>query len=332
MKNKITLNHLKFKNIVKFMNFIKNNHYKNHILAKNKKVINWFYRDKKKLNFIVALKNNDILGVQGFIPFSKFDKKIKKICFLSYWRVKLSKEVGIGLRLFHMLKKQNYDFLGVLGLKKSLLNYHRWQGFKTGKLNHHFFINGDLKKKTIIKNNFIVDYKKIKTQINLLNKKNINFIDDNIFKFQFPEKTKKYLTERYLKNDFYQYKLYNIKSTQINLILVLRVIKVLNIKILKLVDLIGDDININLIGSSMQKLLKKHKAEYLDFYSYGVNKKKLELAGFLNRWKTNEIIPDHFEPYENKNIDIYYGFITKTKKRVRFFKGDGDMDRPSIFN
>ena len=79
MKNKITLNHLKFKNIVKFMNFIKNNHYKNHILAKNKKVINWFYRDKKKLNFIVALKNNDILGVQGFIPFSKFDKKIKKI-------------------------------------------------------------------------------------------------------------------------------------------------------------------------------------------------------------------------------------------------------------
>ena len=43
------------------------------------------------------------------------------------------------------------------------------------------------------------------------------------------------------------------------------------------------------------------------------------------------IIPNHFEPFERKNIDIYCAFKSNYKNKIiRLFKGDGDGDRPSI--
>ena len=43
---------------------------------------------------------------------------------------------------------------------------------------------------------------------------------------------------------------------------------------------------------------------------------------------SNEIIPEYFEPFVNKNIDLYSAYISN-EKNIRLFKGDGDMDRPS---
>ena len=54
----------------------------------------------------------------------------------------------------------------------------------------------------------------------------------------------------------------------------------------------------------------------------------LSSCGFINLEKTNIIAPSHFYPYENKNIDIYLGYKTKTKK-LRLLLGDGDFERPS---
>ena len=73
----------------------------------------------------------------------------------------------------------------------------------------------------------------------------------------------------------------------------------------------------------------KFKSEYLDLYSYGIKKEYLNLAGFTNRYNTKEIIPDHFETFEKKNIDINFAYISRSKKKINLFKGDGDMDRPS---
>ena len=69
----------------------------------------------------------------------------------------------------------------------------------------------------------------------------------------------------------------------------------------------------------MQSILKKFNAEYLDLYSYGINDKNLKFAGFINRYETNEIIPDHFEPFENKNIDINFGYIGKKNAIIKAF-------------
>ena len=45
----------------------------------------------------------------------------------------------------------------------------------------------------------------------------------------------------------------------------------------------------------------------------------------------NLVGPDFYKPFKRKNIDIMYGYITKSvyKNKIRIVKGDGDQDRPS---
>lgn len=329
MKNQIEITSLKKENLTRFQKFIKYNHTSNHILSKSKKLLDWFYKNKKNYNFMIAYYKNDILGVQGFIPFSKFDIKLKETCFLSYWRVKSLKSPGVGLKLFNTIKDKNYNFLGVLGISNNLLDYHRWQGFKVGKLNHHFFLNRNLNKTKIINYLLHTKYLKRKFEILNINKNNINKINNKIFSYQFPKKSKEFIVGRYLNNNFYNYKIFYLKSSTIFIILVFRKIKIGQTNILKAVDLIGKNSDIKYIGNAIQNLLEKFKSEYLDLYSYGIKKEYLNLAGFTNRYNTKEIIPDHFEPYEKKNIDINFAYISRSKKKINLFKGYGDTDRPS---
>ena len=44
------------------------------------------------------------------------------------------------------------------------------------------------------------------------------------------------------------------------------------------------------------------------------------------------VVPNYFEPFVNKNIDISVGYrkYNNIKGNVRIFKGDGDQDRPTI--
>ena len=329
MKNQIQVIYLSKKYLLKFKNFIKINHSKTHILSKSDKLINWLYKDQKHYNFALAINDHKIVGVQGYVPFSKFDRKLKDTCFLSYWRVNNSMIPGIGLKLFDKIKNQNYKFLAVLGFDEKLSDYHRWQGFKIGKLNHHFLINKDVKKTKIIKKKFRNKFLKKKFEVIEVNKKNIFKIEDKVFNLQYPPKSKKYILNRYIKNSFYKYKVYYLKSSQNKIIIVFRNINIKKTNLLKIVDVIGNNNNIKYTGEALQSILKKFNAEYLDLYSYGINDKNLKFAGFINRYETNEIIPDHFEPFENKNIDINFGYIGKKNAIISFFKGDGDMDRPS---
>ena len=329
IRNQIKFSYLYVKQYKKFQKFIYYNHSKKHIFVKSKKVFDWFYKKNKIYNLVVAYKNKSIIGVQGFIPFSKFDNILKNYAFLAYWRVKKTKELGVGLRLFKIIKNNNFKFTGVVGINNELINYHKWQGFNTGKLDHHFFINNNLRAKKIIKFSKTKEF--IKENINLikLNKNNIYNINNKIFDYQYPKKTKKYLSFRYLNNKFYNYNLFYLKSKKVNLILVFRIVEIKNLKIMKIIDLIGNQLNVKFIGSAMNFLLKKFNCEYSDFYSFGISKKCLSQAGFYDRYQTKEVIPDLFEPFINKNRDINYAYMSKIKKNLRMVKGDGDMDRPS---
>ncbi len=328
-KNETKFLYLKDTQIELFKNFIKKNHSKTHIFVKSKKVFDYFYKNKTHYNFVIATDKNKILGVQGFIPYSKFDKNLKKTCFLAYWRVARTNNIGIGLRLFRKIKHRNYNFIGVVGINENLLNYHKWQGFNVGKLNHHFFVNKNINRK-ITKHIKPGQFIKRKVAIKKLNYSSIKTLNKNVFKFQIPKKTAGYLINRYLKNKFYDYYIYSIKNEKSEIILVFRKIKHKKLIILKIIDVIGDLKQIGKIGNALKQILEIFNAEYIDIYSYGISEKILNNSGFINRYKTKLIIPDHFEPFENKNIDINYAYISNDKtNKICLFKGDGDMDRPS---
>ena len=93
------------------------------------------------------------------------------------------------------------------------------------------------------------------------------------------------------------------------------------ISIFKIVDFIGHEKFFTHYSNVFFKLIKIYAAEYIDFYSYGINEKYILNAGFINRRKhKNLVIPEYFEPFVKKNINLMYGYINNTKKRLRFLK------------
>jgi hypothetical protein len=111
--------------------------------------------------------------------------------------------------------------------------------------------------------------------------------------------------------------------------LVIRLVKFKNKKAIRVVD-VG---NIKLI-----KIFKKNfffhlihslKANYIDFINFGLKKLTMKKIGL--KLRKNEFIPHNFEPYQGKNIDVMISYISKNKN-FYVFKGDSDLDRPSIIN
>ena len=112
---------------------------------------------------------------------------------------------------------------------------------------------------------------------------------------------------------------------------VLRLIKHNNQTVIKIIDFIGPSNFFSNFNNLFIILLKKYSAEYIDFYSYGMNEKNIKGAGFVNvdDYK-GLIVPEYFEPFVRSNINLMYGYKTTINHPpIRIFKGDGDRDRPS---
>ena len=75
----------------------------------------------------------------------------------------------------------------------------------------------------------------------------------------------------------------------------------------RIVDFLGQEKYLSNSVNQIIGLLKDRQAEYIDFYQYGLNELALEKAFFRNK-NQNEglIVPNYFEPFENRNIEINY--------------------------
>ena len=75
----------------------------------------------------------------------------------------------------------------------------------------------------------------------------------------------------------------------------------------------------------------ERSAEYIDISHVGLDESVLEAGGFINKAKTNLIVPNYFEPFNMRNIELGYTFksIDKNEQAI-FFKADADQDRPNL--
>ena len=71
--------------------------------------------------------------------------------------------------------------------------------------------------------------------------------------------------------------------------------------------------------------------EYLDFYYFGIPNKYLLDTGFkIKKKNSKNILPNYFEPFSKKNININYAIKKGSLKHNHFlFKGDCDQERPN---
>jgi len=341
MRDNISFRLLSFDDLLDFKSFMSKYWSKEHIFVVENSVFEWQHRGVDNYHHMSAWKNNKLIGVHGFIPQSHFDEQLpNNQIFLTLWRAIDEGNIGVGFKLFLKTTKQcSYSFIGSVGINKKLVPFHKWQGFCVNKMNHHVLLSPDVTSFRVAKvsNKFRFDYKanqeNLAMRLHELEKDDFIVQDiEKLFLYQVPSKSKGFIINRYYNHPIYKYKIYGfINKNILEAVLVLRPIEILGTVVLRLVDYYGANETISLLQYDLLKLIKLYNAEYLDIYSYGFPASLLEGIGFVNRYtQKSMIVPNYFEPYEQKNVDIYCGYINHLEnKNVRMFKSDGDQDRPN---
>ena len=118
------------------------------------------------------------------------------------------------------------------------------------------------------------------------------------------------------------------KRTNLRSLFIIRKLKFKNSAIIRFVDFIGDINDFFLVRNIANNLFKKEKIEYIDFYAArlpNIIKKKIKFRIITSNDKN--IIPDYFEPFEKKNVKIFY---ETSNNKIILFKADADQDRPRL--
>ena len=323
--------------IKKFQLFVKKNWPRNkHVFTtkKGKNLINFYYNynSKTKTNLVGQYNNNHLLSVIGLIPNNNWDKKLKKDYFIAFL-LKSKITINSTFIFFNFIfKKIRPNFLAVSGINLDTSGkiFSRFNPIKSFS---HFYILNRLKKSKITKNlnnykkkNYQKNYKELSLKISRklvsLPKSNYN-----------PKKSKKFFTNKYIKNPYYKYFVMNFsEKNKLKFFFICReiILKKYKTKIIRIIDFHGIIPKKCLISGSMQQYLKKNKIDYIDILCDGFYKNVLENIGFLKK-NNKQIIPNHFEPYTGKDARLNYCILlNKYKKNTILFKGDGDQDRPNI--
>ncbi len=304
----------------------------NHILAKNTTLLKWqhFNEQKDNLNFVIALdsENNEIVGLLGFIPTSQFDKNLieNKDYWLAIWKIRAQYK-GVGMELLNFFVAQfNPNSIGSIGINKIVRKLYKVLRYKTDTLLHYYFLNPEIKDFKIAQVNQISAKKS-----SVVSKYQIQEISEfsSLIKLEhnyYPKKSIAYLENRYKNHPIYHYQFYVVKlNDKAKCILITRKISVNQSSCLRLVDVYGN-FNLENLASELEKLLSIENAEYIDCLNFGIEKSTFENMGFSLR--ENIIIPNYFEPYEAKNVDIDFAILSKSDEYI-IFKGDSDQDRPN---
>ena len=326
--------------------FINDHWRKNHILATDKKLMDWqhYNDDNENYNFVLAkhLKSDEIHGVLGFIPVNHFDKAIKeKDLWLAMWKAREdNSEQGLGLSLLkYLINYKNPRSISVIGISPEIIPIYKYLGFNTGLMNHYYMVNENKKKYNLIKNYNISKHTDIYTEndLRMVHYKKSNFLKlfekTKIFDLNkmIPRKTPYYMYQRYFCHPTYNYFVYGLEDdNDIKGIIVIRLNSHNSSNALRMVDLVGDFTKLPKLFYIFQNLLQEFSAEYIDFYNIGIQNQILLSSGFLQRNSdSGVIIPNYFEPFERKNVDIRYAYKCDDGHHFNICKADGDQDRPN---
>ena len=138
-----------------------------------------------------------------------------------------------------------------------------------------------------------------------------------------------YIEKRYFNHPYYKYEFWEIDnpSQKGKAVLITRDEEYENSYILKIIDYYGDPTYLGKITFSLDQLIQERGYEFVDVYSYGIPNKIYDEAGFeICDENSQNIIPNYFHPFEKKNVDL--DMAVPWFEGLRFFRGDGDQDRP----
>ncbi len=328
----------KRQDITAIMEFIRTRWSMDHILSKDRELFEYEFCDGDTVNMVLAIdrETNDIHGVLGFLRTSHTTDYERKAIWGSVWKVIDSPDVVPFLGV--ELAKRVYPLSGAhlfignganpdTSIRLRKLFFHS----KTAKLKHHYVYNPNLSE---FKLAVIAEPKEQKTFVDsnqpinsLESMEDVRAFIDLEQTSQVPYKDYWYVNKRFFNHPYYKYLLWGITDSLAQGMVVTREVSYDGAKALRIVDYYGDQKLFAYSGAFWSRLMEECGYEYVDFYEHGFDQEAISAAGFYCIGDEDaNIIPNYFEPFVRKNVDIWGHF---ENIETLLFKADGDQDRPN---
>lgn len=330
--------------IENIMQFIDKYWKKGHIMSCDREYFEYEFKEKNTVNFIIAIDKStgNIEAILGFLKSSHTQGKVD--IWGSIWKVNDShhNEPLLGIELQKRVDKlagcRYHNGIGInphTALPLMRMFFRR----NVGKMNQYYMLNENLKEYRIAQIN-----QKIVKEINqeeALILIPINSFEELINRYSIGEHNKKaipykdewYVQKKFFSNPRRKYMVYGIVKSltdkKIKGFIVLRECSYQGSSVLRILDYYGKQENFGRIGGALHDMILANHYEYVDLYTLGFEEKYIQQAGFVKREENSvNIIPNYFEPFEKKNIDIY---VQYENENTVFFKADGDQDRCNYY-
>lgn len=319
--------------------------HKGHIMSVDKELFTYEFVNNNDVNFLIAIDKSSgaIEAVLGFLNCSNPNNEVnakRKDLWGSFWKVNDTHPnmplLGIEMarRVFPLTGCRMLIGNGA-NPETSVPLRRLYFRDKTVRLKHYYCLRSDKSEFSIAVINQVqhvpesIDPETYITHLKSIDEVNQVFCFDKLDLL--PYKDAWYTEKRYFRYPYYKYYVFGAyrTSNQIGALIIMRIAEANGARALRIVDYIGNHLLFTGLYKAIQTLLQEENCEYADFITHGFNERLILSAGFILRTESdNNIIPNYFEPFIQKNVDIWAHYSTEG---TAFFKADGDQDRPNIF-
>lgn len=328
----IQIRQANYEDIPRIMKFIDEHWKKGHILARDRSFFEWQFVEGGNVNVFLGVddEKDKIYGIQGIIRYNSSDNPDASG---SIWKVIKNDNPRLGLDISdYTYAALHIRFICGAGLSNKAIKLGRLMGGVPIAMDHYYRL-GDCAdyKIAVIKNKVIPKVEDsgfgLYPVCSIEEMRQI--ISEDALANHIMSKDYGYIQHRYFDHPLYRYDIWKIvdPNGKAHSILITREETQFSKKICKIVDYYGDMKYFSYITAALDRIIKDKGYEFIDVYSYGVDTQIYEQAGFFRCDEDCEnIIPNYFHPFEQKNVAIR--MIDPMLEGMRLFRGDGDQDRP----
>ncbi len=329
----INIRQASYADIPLIMDFLDKHWKKGHIFARDRAFFEWQFLDGDQVNFTLGIDDEEkkIYGLLGTILCNHSQHPDGSG---TIWKTIKSNNPLLGLDIGDFSNSHyNFRYTQSAGLSKKAEKINALLGIEATQMDHYYRLNPH-----------ITDYK-----IALVKDKRIEKIGDTGYRLEpfyavaemkkiispkllssyVLSKDYEYIEKRYFNHLYYHYEFWKVlnEKKEALAVLITREEKYQDASILKIIDYYGDPVHLKNVTHSLDCLLDERNYEFVDVYSYGIDTSIYEDAGFEYCDQDSEnIIPNYFHPFEQKNVSLR--MAKPNFEGLRFFRGDGDQDRP----
>lgn len=299
-----------------------------HIFVRDRAFFTYEMQGFGNLQFLIAEERSNIAGLMGYIPYDPVLENAD--VFLVLLRVKDEyAKSGLGMKLLKVCKTLSPTAgTHTVGVVPKVLPLYALMGFKTGTMDHLYWINTSLASYNLVEarcapGDFELATPPPSFSIRMDAPTRSSF--ERCAQNYRPYKSHAYFEKRYLRHPIHDYRFITASDKEGQAIAVLREVVHQGAKALRIVDMIGEIHYLSALCRAILNEAKAIQAEYVDLYCAGLSPDLFVRAGMrLNDGR--DIVPNYFAPFTKDNIALT--FATTVKENFRLFRGDGDQDRP----